>query len=662
MSDNEHIPYAMQAGTQTSGTTKPIDVQPWFDAFLKQSQDGLVLFDEHGKVVIWNAAFEQITGMSDDMIRGKHYWDIVFDIMPLEKKSPQMYEFIRDSHEILISEDAGSLLHMMDVTIIRPDGRCAEVRQIPFPVPLEQGRGFILLVKDITEEKRIEREISISRDFLQTVIENSPDGIIIVDSMGTILSINGAVEKFFGYTREELIGKHTSELVVSDPDVRRRVRKAMEELLENGFAIYETRHLAKDGRIVEIESTARMLKDKDGKIVGGVAILRDVSERKREEQRLRQVQKMEALGTLAGGIAHDFNNILAAIMGYAELSLQQLEPGSSVYDNLEHILQAAIRARDLVRHILTFSRQSEGERRLLRLEPIIVESVKLLRALIPSTIEIRHHIQDKDAIVIGDPVQIEQIIMNLGSNASHAMRTSGGTLDIGLMKKTLTPEELREYTELAPGTYVVLWIKDTGPGIPKEIQHRIFDPFFTTKEVGQGTGMGLAVVLGIVKKMNGTIKVESELGKGTVFTILLPAAEQDAPQKERFEELPPVGNERILFVDDEQPIVESISSFLKSLGYKVTSCRNAGEAFNLFSREPSSFDVIITDQTMPGITGFELAIKARAIRNDIPIILCTGYSETVSEEDVKKVGINELVMKPISKQELACAVRKALKR
>ena len=503
------------------------DKQPWLDVFFRCCQDGVALFDVVGRLVTCNSAFERITGMNAAELQNRYFYDIAYDLMPPNKRNMELYEVVKESLTTLTYNEIGDFLHMAEFQIVRPDGSTADIRQMPFPVPLAQGNGFLLIVKDISEEKRIEREIKASRDFLQTVIENSPDGIMIVDNMGIICSVNSAVERFFGYSRHEIVGKHTAELVVKDPDVRQNVRNAMAELLTRGYATYETKHRTKEGRIVEIESTATMLKDERGEVIGGVAILRDVSVRKRTEQHLRQMQKMEALGTLAGGIAHDFNNILAAIIGYTELSLQCIKRESTVAKNLERILAAALRARDLVRQILTFSRAQEGARRPVIIAETVSEIIKLLRATLPTTIELRQTIQDKNVSVLADPVQIEQIIMNLCVNAGQAMQQTGGILEIGVDKEII---ESPDDPSLSPGMYVAITVKDTGPGIEKSIQHRIFDLFFTTKEIGKGTGMGLAVVMGIVKGLKGAISVTSESGKGALFRVLLPAIDNKATE------------------------------------------------------------------------------------------------------------------------------------
>lgn len=637
-----------------------VDAHAWLNAILRLASDGIALFDEDGKAVAWNSIFERITGMTHSMIHQRFFWDIAFDLMPLEKRTPDAYEMLKASQRLLWNEDGVQYLQIFDLTIRRVDGTTAEIRQIPFPVPLDRGYGMLLFLKDVSEEKQAEREIRASRNFLQIVIEESHDGIMLVDTAGTIVSANSAAERLFGVTRQELVGRRTSELVMNEPDMHKQVRQAMKECFEKGYATYETMHRTKDGKVVVLENTATLLRDAQGDYIGGIAILRDVSERKRAEQHLSQVQKMEALGTLAGGIAHDFNNILAAIMGYAELSLNRLEQAHPVRKNLERILQSTMRARDLVKQILTFSRASESERRPVLLENVINDAVKLLRASIPVTIEIRQNIQAHGAVIIANPIQIEQVIMNLGANAGQAMMETGGALDIGLFRTLITDVTTTGFHDIGPGPYYELTVKDTGPGIDKAIQHRIFDPFFTTKEIGKGTGMGLAVVLGIVKSHGGTVLVESEPGKGALFRVLLPAADTEEPACDSDTEPLTGGRERILFVDDEELIVESCCAMLETLGYTVTGVCGSAEALQVFERNPLNYDLVIADQTMPKMTGFELAQRLFSVRSDIPVVLCTGFSETVSEEAAKKAGIREFIMKPINQRELAFVVRKAL--
>jgi CheY-like chemotaxis protein len=371
---------------------------------------------------------------------------------------------------------------------------------------------------------------------------------------------------------------------------------------------------------------------------------------------------MEAIGTLAGGIAHDFNNILGIILGYIEMSLLDASGNSSLRTNLEHIRKATHRATDLVKQILAFSRKSEQERMALQLIPIIKESLKLLRASLPSTIEIRQKfgLTTGEDRVMADPTQIHQVLMNLCGNASHAMRENGGVLEISLSARVLRVEETESIGELIPGKYIEAIIRDTGHGIAPAIIDRIFEPYFTTKGLGEGTGLGLSVVHGIVKSHGGSITVESELGKGTEFRILLPKVEIYA--KAGTQEIPvlPRGTESILFVDDEEGLVNIGKQMLERLGYNVVVRTSSIEALEAFRRQPEKYDLILTDQTMPHMTGMNLAREVLRIRPEMPIVLCTGFSEIITAESVKAMGIRKLLMKPLVMSDVALAVRHSL--
>ena len=387
----------------------------------------------------------------------------------------------------------------------------------------------------------------------------------------------------------------------------------------------------------------------------------EMAERTRMEEQLRQAQKMEAIGTLAGGIAHDFNNILAAIIGFTEMVLDDVSDNPFVQQRMERVLKAGLRGRDLVRQILTFSRRSDQEKKALHLSPLIQETFKLLRASIPTTIEMKLDLDANRDLAYADPSQIQQIIMNLCTNASHAMREKGGTLEVSLRAITIDTRELLPEPDMAPGDYLVLSVRDTGLGMDDRVMKRIFEPFFTTKEKGQGTGLGLSVVYGIVKSHKGGIRVSSRPGQGSVFSVYLPAASTEAEvERETVSwDTLPTGTERILFVDDEEPIVELGQGVLRRLGYTVVAKRSGREALETF-REDGAFDLVITDQTMPEMTGVMLAAELLKLRPDLPVILCTGYSESVSRETAQEVGIREFLMKPLSKRELAGAVRRAL--
>jgi PAS domain S-box-containing protein len=391
-------------------------------------------------------------------------------------------------------------------------------------------------------------------------------------------------------------------------------------------------------------------------------IQRQRMEREKEniESQLRQAQKMEAIGTLAGGIAHDFNNILGAIMGFTELTLQSVPRDSQEHYNLKQVLNAGERAKDLVKQILVFSRRAGQEKIPLQVSSLIKETLKLLRASLPTTIEIKENLASQSAMVLADSTQFHQILMNLGANAAHAMRENGGLLEVNLQEVSLDRSDLVQHPELTPGPYVVLTVRDTGCGIDQAIIGRIFEPFYTTKEVGEGTGMGLAVVHGIVKSCGGEITVASRPGEGTTFTILLPKITGEVAMAAAVPAPLPTGNESILFVDDEAMLVNLTREMLKKLGYQVVVQTSSLEALKIFQAQPEKFDLVITDQTMPHMTGLQLAQEFRHLRPDIPIILCTGYSEKVSLQNIKAAGINDLLMKPFVMRNLAETIRKVL--
>lgn len=402
--------------------------------------------------------------------------------------------------------------------------------------------------------------------------------------------------------------------------------------------------------------------DSEGKFEGYIGFCYDITDRKRAEDekkilnaQLQQAQKLEAIGTLAGGIAHDFNNILSAILGYTEMAKDDSEPGSKAIKDLDRVMEAGHRASSLVKQILAFSRQTTTDPVPLNPEHIVKEAIKLLRPGIPSTIAIAQYFESPIHSIIADPIQIHQLVMNLCTNAFHAMEITGGTLDIRLENQTLTTRDIQQYPNVTPGDFVVLSVSDTGPGVSLEIRDRIFDPFFTTKEVGKGTGMGLAIVHGIAATLNGFVSCESAPGSGAVFRVFLPAIQPDvlAPTLSEPDNALPTGKEHVLYVDDEKILAELGKTMLERLGYHVTLCTESMAALSLFREHPNRFDVLVTDQTMPEMTGFELARTILQMRPNFPVILCTGFSNLVDEEDARKAGIRGFIMKPLTKKGLA---------
>jgi signal transduction histidine kinase/ActR/RegA family two-component response regulator len=396
----------------------------------------------------------------------------------------------------------------------------------------------------------------------------------------------------------------------------------------------------------------------------GIAI--DITERKRAEKEkemleaeLRQAQKLEAIGTLAGGIAHDFNNILQPMMGYTEMALSELLPSHPVRDDLEQVLNASLRAKELVRQILAISRSTEEQQRIpTDISSIIKEALKLLRSSLPTSIEIRRNI--RSGFALADQTQIHQVLMNLCTNAAHAM-DGKGILEVRLSPVDLSESDLADQhiVDLKPGPHLKLSVSDTGGGMDKATLERIFDPYFTTKEVGKGSGLGLAVINGIVKRHEGAITVQSQPEVGTTFTIYIPMLDARPEATMQFEDLPQRGSERILLVDDEPTVMQMATSILERLGYKVTGQTDSVKALEVFRSSPDEFDLVITDYTMPNLTGMDLAEEVCRIRSDMPILLCTGFSEKITPEGVKELGVG-LLMKPYGMRQMSEAIRKIL--
>lgn len=509
------------------------------------------------------------------------------------------------------------------------------------------------------------RRISLSRQRVEeerirlvTAVEQAADGISIVNPEGVIQYANPSYSRMTGYSREELEGSNLKML--RGPAHGSEFYRAMWTAVATGSVWsgrVDTRR--KDGTSFDAQVTMSPVMAEARQIAGYVCLSRDVSAEVKAERQLRQAQKMEAVGTLASGIAHDFNNILAAIVGFAELALEDIPDSVPEKRFIRNVYQAGLRGRDLVKQILAFSRKTEQEQKAILLPSIIKETMKLLRASIAANIEIRQELAGGNETVLADPVQIQQMVMNLCANAGHAMRERGGTLEIQLSDFHAE----KEYFSLGlkPGNYFRLTVRDNGPGIPPDIIDRIFDPFFTTKTHGEGTGLGLAVVHAIVENLRGAITVTSSPGTGTRFDIYLPKMTMVPPEQEEARQEQEEGKqERILFVDDEPSITEMGKQIIERLGYRVVTETDSVKALRLFEEQPDAFDLVITDQAMPVVTGVELSRRLLSIKPALPIILCTGYSEIISPEKARKLGIKEFLSKPIVKADMAAAIRKVL--
>jgi PAS domain S-box-containing protein len=497
------------------------------------------------------------------------------------------------------------------------------------------------------------------RRLFQIAVEQAAELVLITNSAGTIEYVNPALEKITGYASGELIGRNPR--ILKSGLQKPALYKELWNTISKGQpwqGCFINRR--KCGTHYSAEAVIVPVTDGTGSICNYIAIKRDVTQANHLQRQLIQSQKMEAIGTLAGGIAHDFNNILSAILGYAELAMYEMPEGSPGRQDVAEVIKAGNRAKDLVRQILTFSRKTEQEFKSIDIVPLLKEALKFLRASLPSTIDIRTRISAENARVLCTPTMIQQILMNLCTNAAQAMKGSGGILDVSLTKSDIEAFEIKQHPGLQPGPHLRLTVGDTGPGIEPDLLARIFDPYFTTKEKGEGTGLGLSVVHGIIQTLKGSVQVESCPGSGAIFHVFLPCATSgDKPTVIQPIALP-TGNERILLADDEAVLADMGKQMLEHLGYRVTVRTDSSDALNALRSHPQDFDLVISDRTMPRMTGFELAERIKTIRPDIPIILCTGYSDELEVERAAALGISRMVMKPLGMNELAEAVRSAL--
>jgi PAS domain S-box-containing protein len=610
------------------------------------------------------------------------------------------YFDLNDSPEDLVGLTAVEVFAKIGKAYLHPDEAVAHVREIVDrgqPVKGEQvamrggrellrdfipirigGRSYgrLWYHTDITERKAMERALQKARDDLeQRVIERTeqlaasekefrllaeamPQIVWITRADGWNIYFNQQWVDYTGLTLEESYGHGWNKPF--HPDDQKRAWDAWQNAVtNNGSYSLECRLRKADGTYRWWLIRGVPVIDEKGETTKWFGTCTDIEEFKRVEGQLRQAQKMEALGTLTGGVAHDFNNMLAAIIGFTELVVDHVPKESREAHHLKRVMESSLRGRDLVRQMLTFSRKAEQDKKPLSLSAIVEETVQLIRATTPTTISIKVDILKESGLILADPTQTQQVVMNLCTNAAHAMREKGGTLDIQVSDHAVSKSD-GDPDGIKPGLYTRLTVRDTGTGISQEIVDKIFDPFFTTKKPGEGTGLGLSVVHGIVKQSNGHIAVESKEGKGSAFTVYFPQISGEPESASVGDDEIPTGSERILFVDDEEALVEMGEDILAELGYEVTSRMSSREALALFKADPSRFDLVITDQTMPEMTGVELVKEILALRAHMPIIMCTGFSYLVDADRAKAAGIRAFAMKPLTKREIARTIRKVL--
>jgi PAS domain S-box-containing protein len=605
-----------------------------------------ILIEEDMTISMANAKAEKLTGLSKEELQGQ--------FKTLDFVAPQDRERIELYHELRMQGDV-NVPRQYDLQISLPDGKIrdllANVQWIP------ETRQTIATLMDITERNLLQKE----RQQLAAVIDQSMEAVVITDKHGRVEYVNQAFEQLSGFDRTACIGQAMDAPFFSHQD--QEILKQM-TFMVSGDDSWQGRveNQRLDGEIYISDTRIFPICDERGNAINLVCVKNDVTHEVQLEKQLQHSQKMEAIGTLAGGIAHDFNNILGGILGYAEISMNKAGGNKELKRNLDRILDGCRRAKELVHNILTFSRSSDEEAKPIEMQIIVKEALKLLRASIPSTIEFREQISSEPSIVHATPTQIHQVIMNLCTNAAHAMIDNGGVLMIGLENIEGAAAVCESLPDTGQGACCRLRVRDTGEGMAPEIRQRIFEPYFTTKDQTGGTGLGLSMVHGIIQNCGGRIAVDSEPGKGTIFDIYLPCVVDVSTREEPTDVSLPEGRERILVVDDEPFILEILDDMLHSLGYDVVTAECGREAFELFSQTPDRFDAVIADLTMPRVTGTQLADKIKQLGSDIPLILTTGMTLNQNAYADQFGEFTAVLNKPILLKELAETVRQALDR
>lgn len=616
--------------------------------------DATFVIDNQGIVIAWNRSMEELTGFKASSMLGKG--DYEYALPFYGKRRPILIDLALGPQEeveakYLNLDRKGSVLAGESYTQQLPGGG---YYLFGMASVLRDSKGNIVgaieSIRDITERKGMEEALADAEEKYRSIFENAVDGIFQTTPVDRILSANPAFARILRYdSPEEMIATVTdiSKQLYVEPERCTELFRLVEK--EGVVREFEARFYRKDKSIAWITLNARAVHDENGSILYLEGIVQDITDRKALETRLLQAQKMDAIGTLAGGIAHDFNNLLVPIVGYTELALNKTFQDDRMRNNLQQVLTSALRAKDLVQQILTFSRQTEQERKPIQMSSLVQEALMLIRASLPSTIEIQHHIPSDAAssMVMADPTQMHQVLMNLCANAGHAMSKRGGVLTVELSNEEIDPFSDRQDRELETGLYLRISVRDTGHGMDISTAKRIFDPYFTTKKSGEGTGLGLAVVYSIVKNYEGAILVDSEPGKGSTFHVYLPRVAAISPAHAEMATTLPMGRGRILAVDDDTMILELERQLFEELGYDVVAKSSSTEALELFRQQPDQFDLVFTDHTMPQMTGLDLARELFRIKPDIPIVLCSGFSDLIAIKRAQEIGIKTIVPKPL---------------
>jgi len=615
-------------------------------SIIQTAMDGYWLTDNQGQLLEVNETYCRMSGYSEAELLKMN----IFNVEAIET-ADDIASRIQDT--IAQGESRFQSRHQ------RKDGNLFDV-EVSVQYRTDGGGRFVCFLRDITDRKKTEDALKESEQRYKKAQQIGGVGNWEYDLVTEKFWGSDEAKRIYGF--DPASKDFTTEQVESCILERERVHQALVDLIEQNKPYnleIEIQPINESNRRI-IKSIAEIIKGDSGAPIKVAGVIHDVTTHKQMEVQLQQAQKMESIGTLAGGIAHDFNNILFPIVGNTEMLLEDIPEDSPLRRNLNEVFNGAMRAKDLVKQILAFSRQDSHEIKLMRMQPVIKEALKLIRSTIPTSIEIEQTINHDCGPIKADPTQIHQVVMNLATNAYHAMEDTDGELKVNLKEVVLGEQDLPS-PDMEPGPYACLTVTDSGTGIDDNIKDRIFDPYYTTKEQGKGTGMGLAVIHGIVKNAGGSIHVYSEPGKGTEFHVYLPIVESSFRQQEiKTEEPVQGGTEQILLVDDEEAIAFMEKQMLERLGYSVVSRTSSVEALEAFRVNPDKFDVVITDMAMPNMSGDKLASELIKIRPDIPVVLCTGFSERMPEDQAESMGIKGFLMKPIVKTDLSKKIREVL--
>lgn len=623
-----------------------------FSHTMIDSMPGIVyLYDSAGRFLRWNRNFETVSGYSAAEIASMH---------PLDFFAPEHKTAVDERiHEVFARGESS-----VEAPFLAKDGNLTPYFLTGRRVVFEGKTCLVGMGIDVSDRRRAEHGLIESERKYRELVEHANSIILRWDRDGRVTFLNEFGQRFFGYSSQEIVGKHVMGTIVPlEESGGRDLRQLMEDICARpeSFEQSVNENLLRDGRRAWVAWTNKLVRDPDGQVVELLSVGSDITEQRRLEEQFRQAQKMEAIGQLASGVAHDFNNVLGAILGNVRLALDDTAEEHPARESLDEIHKAALRATNLVQQILAFARQQPQQRRAIELAPTVREASNLLRATIPSIVDLVFEIAPDIPHVLADATQVYQVVANLCTNAWHALEGRPGRVDVRLDAVALDGTAAARIEGLEPGRFVRLTVRDNGKGMDAATLRQIFEPFFTTKAPGTGTGLGLPVVHGIVRAHDGGLVVSSEPGRGTTFEVYFPAVEGTAAPTVPVVPEPARGaGQHVLYVDDEEALVFLVTRLLKRVGYRVSAYARSAEALETFRADPQSFDLVVTDLNMPGASGLEVAAEILAIRGDVPVVLCSGHVNDELRNRAAAAGIREVLYKPHSVEDFGTAIGRLL--